>query len=166
MGKIPSVSLSAVCTSPRLQQQAIDCSVDPQLSAFIFPHASTFSFLFLFSNYRLSNLCFLVNAPQTVSPGLSGIGREPRNGVSKPLSANRRFESPFPGLRKKKRKIPNPERCSVFLKRIVFHPHRHSKWTLLKWLLRTEAQGERYTVRWNSFWAWVSGNGGLIYCLT
>ncbi len=37
---------------------------------------------------------------------------------------------------------------------------------LLKWWLRTEGQQERSAVRWNSFWAWVSGNGGLIYCLT
>lgn len=59
----------------------------------------------------------------------------------------------------KKKHLLALEHCSVFLKRIVFHPCHCSKWMLLK---RTEVQQEKSTVRCNSCRAWVSGNGGLV----
>lgn len=138
----------------------------PTISLHLSTPLSDFLSAFFLSNYSLSNLCFLVNAPQSVSLGLSSIRIKPGDGVSKHLTAQRHSESPLLWLVQKKGKTPDPEHCSVFLKRIVFHPCHHSKWMLLKWWLRTEGQQERSTVRWNSFRAWVSGNGGLIYCLT
>lgn len=121
--------LSLRSISLRLWHEAIYCSrVPPKLSASIFTLPYRFSFSFFLSNYRLSDLCFLVNAPQSVSPGLSGIGIKHRDGVSKRLTAYHNRESPLPWLvKKEKRKAPNPERCSVFLKQIVFHPCHRSK---------------------------------------
>lgn len=86
---------SCLCL-PRLWQESTDGWRDPQLSSSQhLPYR--FSFSFFLSNYRLSNLCFLVNAPQSVSQGLSDIRVKLREGVSKHLRAHRSPESPFLG---------------------------------------------------------------------
>lgn len=135
--RIASISVfSDLAFPPRSWQKSTDCSKDPQLSPSIFPPHYIFSLSFFLSNYRLSNLCFLVNAPQSVSAGLSGIGINPRDGVSKRLRAHHNPKSPV-----------NPEHYSVFLKRIVFHPCHCSKSALLKWWLTSMVQRERSIVR-------------------
>lgn len=128
-----------------------------------------------FKDFLSHSFCQITDKFKFMLPGkcpakhLLGIIRYQNKAQRWCIKASRstpQFWVPLPWLVKKREQLLTPARCCLFLKWIVFHPCHRSKWMLLKWWLRTEVQQERSTVRWNSFQAWVSSNGDLIYCLT
>lgn len=111
-----------------------------------------FPFLSFLSNYRLLDLFFLLEAPQTVSTGLSGIRIKLRDGVSKPP-----YSTPQLWVCRLHRALQY-----IFVTDCFSSTPPLQMNALEAVAADWSAKGEIYSI-WHSFWAWVSANAALIY---